>query len=96
MDTYRGIPLTTTSTVDHGVTVKTVSGICQGNSFSFTGCYGNAERAAERHISRLLGITLCPNCGTDTIPEMPICSSCYAGDYGSPRFGGEVPAGVDW
>lgn len=93
---YRGVTLHVISEIIDRVTVETITFALGGERQVRVGSYGNAQRAAEQAISRAMGITQCPNCGDDTIPEMPICSSCYAGEYGSQRFGGEVPAGVDW
>lgn len=94
--TYRGITLNVSSVIERAVTVETITFLYGGRPFEFTGAYGNAQRAVERHICRLLGLTTCPNCDDVTCPELPICSACYARGYGNERAGGEVPAGVDW
>jgi len=94
--TYRGITLNVASVIERSVTVETITFECNGKPFEVKGAYGNAQRAAERAIMRTLGIHFCPRCQDETVKELDICSACYASGYGQNRFGGEVPAGVDW
>jgi hypothetical protein len=93
---YRGIKIDVSAVIENGCTVETVRFIYDSQVYAFRGAYGNAQRAAERQIARLLGMTLCPHCDDVTCPEAPVCSFCYARMYGQNRVGGEIPAGVDW
>ena len=88
---FQGITLYVESETVRGVTVETISFMLNGKAVAFRGAYGSAQRAAERAIYGGLNISVCQSCGTP-LANPGSCDWCYS----PARFGGEVPAGVDW